>query len=113
MAPLKAPKSLFLRGIKFSVPHSGDSARDVVLENMVLYLIQKTQRKQQNMDLFHSRLITCTVLISEFKNKIAYLGAVKFKIKDYKYLGTLLIFTPIPLYAQEVWSLNQFPRENN
>ena len=38
---------------------------------------------------------------------------MKFKTKDYKYLGTLLIFTPIPLYAQEVWSLNQFPRENN
>ena len=29
------------------------------------------------------------------------------------YLGTLLIFTPIPLYSQEVWSLNQFSRENN
>ena len=51
--------------------------------------------------------------ILEFKNKIVYLSAVKFKTKDYKYLGTLLIFTPIPLYAQEVWSLNQFPRENN
>ena len=37
--------------------------------------------------------------ISKFKNKIAYLGAVKFKTKDYKYLGILLIFTPIPLYA--------------
>ena len=47
------------------------------------------------------------------KNKIAYLGAVKFKIKDYKYLRTRLIFTLIPLYAQEVWFLNQFPRENN
>ena len=33
--------------------------------------------------------------------------------KDYKYLETLLIFTPIPIYAQEVWSLNPFPRENN
>ena len=51
--------------------------------------------------------------ILEFKNKIAYLGVVKFKTKDYKYLGTLLIFTPIPLYAQKVWSLNQFLRENN
>ena len=30
-------------------------------------------------------------------NKIAYLGAVKFKTKDYKYLGTLLIFTPFGL----------------
>ena len=38
---------------------------------------------------------------------------MKFKTKDQKYLGKLLIFTPIPLYAQEVWSLNQFPRENN
>ena len=53
------------------------------------------------------------MLILEFKNKIAYLGVVKFKTKDYKYLGTLLIFIPIPLYTQEVWSLNQFPRENN
>ena len=35
------------------------------------------------------------------------------KKKNYKYLGTLLIFTLIPLYAQEVWSLNQFPKENN
>ena len=50
---------------------------------------------------------------SEFKNKIAYLGAMKFKTKDLKYLGTLLIFNPIPLYAQEVWSLNQFLQENN
>ena len=38
---------------------------------------------------------------------------MKFKTKDYKYFGILLIFIPIPLYAQEVWSLNQFPRENN
>ena len=36
-----------------------------------------------------------------------YLDAIKFKTKDEKYLGTLLIFTPIPLDAQEVWSLNQ------
>ena len=36
-----------------------------------------------------------------------YLDAVKFKIKHEKHLGTLLIFTPIPLNAQEVWSLNQ------
>ena len=35
-----------------------------------------------NMDLFHSWLITYTVWFSEFENKIAYLGAVKFKIKD-------------------------------
>ena len=66
-----------------------------------------------NMDLFHSWLITCIMWFSKFENKIAYLGAVKFKTKDLKFLGTLLIFTPIPLYAQEVWSLNQFLRENN
>ena len=35
---------------------------------------------------------------------------VKFKTEDQKFLGRLLIFTPIPLNAQDVWSLNQFPR---
>ena len=34
------------------------------------------------MDLFHSWLITCTMWFWEFENKIAYLGAVKFKTKD-------------------------------
>ena len=63
------------------------------------------------MDLFHSWLITCTMWFWDFENKIAYLGAVKFKTKDCKYLETLLIFTPIPLYTQEVWFLNQFPGE--
>ena len=32
----------------------------------------------------------------------------EFQNKDYKYLRTLLIFTPIPLDIQEVWSLNYF-----
>ena len=45
---------------------------------------------------------------SESKNKRMYLGAIKFKTKDQKFLRTLLIFTPNPLIAQEVWSLNQF-----
>ena len=36
-----------------------------------------------------------------------YLGVVNFKTKYQKFLRTLLIFTPIPLDAQEVWSLNQ------
>ena len=40
--------------------------------------------------------------------KIMYLGVMKFKTKDLKYLGTLLIFIPNPLDAQEVWSFNQF-----
>ena len=35
-----------------------------------------------NMDLFHSWLITCTMWFWEFENKIAYLGAVKFKTKN-------------------------------
>ena len=35
-----------------------------------------------NMDLFHSWLIICIMWFSEFENKIAYLGAVKFKTKD-------------------------------
>ena len=34
-----------------------------------------------NLDLFHSWLITCIMWFSEFENKIAYLGAVKFKTK--------------------------------
>ena len=50
-----------------------------------------------NMDLFYSWLITCIMWFSKFENKIAYLGAVKFKTKDQKYLRTLLIFTPILL----------------
>ena len=36
-----------------------------------------------------------------------YLDVVKFKTKDEEYLGIILIFTPIPLDAQDVWSLNQ------
>ena len=39
-------------------------------------------------------------------NKRVYLDAVKFKTEDEKHLGILLIFTSIPLDAQEVWSLN-------
>ena len=35
-----------------------------------------------NMDLFHLWLITCIMWFSEFENKIAYLGAMKFKTKD-------------------------------
>ena len=42
----------------------------------------KHMAEATNMDLFHSWLITCTVWFSEFENKIAYLGVVKFKIKD-------------------------------
>ena len=34
---------------------------------------------------------------------------MKFKTEDQKFLGRLLIFTPIPLNAQDVWFLNQFP----
>ena len=41
-------------------------------------------------------------------NKRVYLGVVNFKNEDQKFLRTLLIFTPIPLVTQEVWSLNQF-----
>ena len=47
--------------------------------------------------------------ISEYMNKRVYLDAVKFKTEDEKHLRKLLIFTPIPLNTQDVWSLNQFP----
>ena len=78
-------------------------------KNTYLYHIQNI-RSGKLTDLLHSQLITCTMKVSEFKNKKAYLGAVKFKTKNQKFLGRLLIFTPIPLNAQDVWSLNQFPR---
>ena len=47
-------------------------------------------------------------IIREQEN--AYLGVVKFKTEDQKFLERLLIFTLIPLDAQDVWSLNQFSR---
>ena len=42
--------------------------------------------------------------ILEYKNKRVFLGVVKFKTKDWKYLGILLIFTPIPLMPKSVVS---------
>ena len=71
-----------------------------MLEKHGLYRIQNT-RSGKLTDLLHSQLITCTMKISEFKNKRAYLGAVKFKTKDQKYLGILLIFTLIPLMPKK------------
>jgi len=41
-----------------------------------------------------------------------YLGVVKFKIKDYKYLGKLLIFTPIPLVPKKCGLSISFQWEN-
>jgi len=41
-------------------------------------------------------------IISEFKNKIAYLGAVNFKTKDYKYLGTLNLHSNSTLSPRNV-----------
>ena len=41
------------------------------------------------------------MLISEYKYKKVHIGVVKFKTKYYKYLGTLLIFTPIPLMPKK------------
>ena len=70
----------------------------------------KTYAAEKLTDLLHLQLITCTMQVSEFENKNSYLGVVKFKTEDQKFLGRLLIFTPIPLNAQNVWSLNQFQR---
>ena len=52
----------------------------------------------------------CYVSFRIREQENAYLGVVKFKTEDQKFLGRLLIFTTIPLDAQDVWSLNQFPR---
>ena len=70
----------------------------------------KTYAAEKLTDLLHLQLITCTMQVSEFENKNSYLGVVKFKIEDQKFLKRLLIFTPIPLNSQDVWSLNQFSR---
>ena len=64
--------------------------------------------KATNTDLLHSLKITCNLELQNKEQK-AYLGAMKFKTKILEILGKLLIFTPIPLNAQEVWPLNQFP----
>ena len=60
-------------------------------ENLALILIEgksgfvshtKLIAEATFMVLFHSWLITCIMWFSELENKIAYLGAVKFKTKD-------------------------------
>ena len=48
---------------------------------------------------------TCYVHYVSFRireQENVYLGVVKFKTEDQKFLGRLLIFTPIPLKAQDV-----------
>ena len=52
----------------------------------------------------------CYVSFRIWEQENVYLDVVKFKTEDQKFLERLLIFTPIPLNAQDVWSLNQFPR---
>ena len=49
-------------------------------KNIYLYRIQDIRNKKLT-DLLYSQLITCTMQISELKNKKAYLGVVKFKNK--------------------------------
>ena len=63
-------------------------------------LNESTSLKNDNM---------CYISFRIREQKNAYLGVVKFKTEDQKFLGRLLIFTQIPLDAQDVWSLNQFP----
>ena len=56
-------EKLFFQKVEYLVKaiKSDGLSSKLLLENLVLYLIQNTQQKQQNMDLFHSRLITCTI----------------------------------------------------
>ena len=58
-----------------------------------------TQRKINGSTLF--ALDNMYYVNSEYKNKRVYLSAVKFKTKDQKYLGKLLIFTPISLVPKK------------
>ena len=69
-------------------------------KNTCLYHVQNI-RSLKLTNLLHSQLITCTMYISEYKNKRVYLNAMKFKTKDQKYLGILLIFTPISLVPKK------------
>ena len=54
-------------------------------KNTCLYHIQNI-RSRKLTNLLHLQLITCTMLVSEFKNKKAYLGAMKFKNKSLEVL---------------------------
>ena len=51
------------------------------------------------------------VILRIWEDSVPWCGEIQ--NKRLEVLGNNLIFTPIPLYAQEVWSLNQFLRENN
>ena len=53
----------------------------------------------------------CYVSFRIREQENAYLGVVEFKTEDQKFLRRLLIFTPIPLDAEDMWSLNQFSKE--
>ena len=66
------------------------------------------EKLNESTSLKNDNMYYVSFIIREQKN--AYIGVVKFKTEDQKFLGRLLIFTPIPLDAQNVWSLNQFPR---
>ena len=66
------------------------------------------EKLNESTSLKNDNMYYVSFIIREQKN--AYIGVVKFKTEDQKFLGRLLIFTPIPLDAQDVWSLNQFPR---
>ena len=66
------------------------------------------EKLNKSTSLKNDNMYYVSFIIREQKN--AYIGVVKFKTEDQKFLGRLLIFTPIPLDAQDVWSLNQFPR---
>ena len=73
-----------------------------MLENM--HVMCAVEKLNESTSLENDNM--CYVSFRIREQECAYLSVVEFKIEDQKYLGRLLIFTPIPLDAQDVWSLN-------
>ena len=73
-----------------------------------IHVMCTTEKLNGSTSLENNNMCYVSFRIREQEN--AYLGVVKFKTEDQKFLGRLLIFTPTPLNAQDIWSLNQFPR---
>ena len=78
----------------------------LIPSNIVLHLIPNKQRKL--MDLLHSCEITWNNWTLETKNRKAYLDLVKFKTKKKIEFVKTFNLHPNSIYAQGVWSCNQF-----
>ena len=81
------------------VTHSNQKPQFFVGKTQFVLHTKHMQRKINGSTLF--AINNMYYVNFRIKNKRAYLSVVKFKTKDQKYLGTLLIFTPIPLMSMK------------